>query len=405
MEIRHVCRERLISKVSMKIVPPKGSQLKVAVVGVEPPEAGGAHNAERLMLEQIRQSLDPHELIILDTRKAPLHVWAMFSRVAGYIRSLLAIWKTNPLNWAISRRFSWISSTAFERELSRKSVDLVFFVGPYDRALELKRIPFVATIWDLGHRDLPALPELVANREFEYREWRMRHVATKALAIVVDSEPTKEKLKMFYGISDSKIHSLPFAPNVPENSGSGERGSFALYPAHFWSHKNHVVLFEAIALLVRDGRQPRQLKLTGLDRGNLAYLRAKILELGIAKYVQFVGFLPEVEIHTLYLRAAVVVMPSLLGPTNLPPLESLLRGCPVAVTRNARANLGDWQGVIELDGKDVNAWAQILDLNAELPKVNVNQVEQSLSAIGESNVLKLRSIFEDLRYMKSTYSS
>jgi glycosyltransferase involved in cell wall biosynthesis len=329
----------------------------------------------------------------------------MFSRVAGYIRSLLAIWKTNPLNWAISRRFSWISSTAFERELSRKSVDLVFFVGPYDRALELKRIPFVATIWDLGHRDLPALPELVANREFEYREWRMRHVATKALAIVVDSEPTKEKLKMFYGISDSKIHSLPFAPNVPENSGSGERGSFALYPAHFWSHKNHVVLFEAIALLVRDGRQPRQLKLTGLDRGNLAYLRAKILELGIAKYVQFVGFLPEVEIHTLYLRAAVVVMPSLLGPTNLPPLESLLRGCPVAVTRNARANLGDWQGVIELDGKDVNAWAQILDLNAELPKVNVNQVEQSLSAIGESNVLKLRSIFEDLRYMKSTYSS
>jgi hypothetical protein len=77
MEIRHVCRERLISKVSMKIVPPKGSQLKVAVVGVEPPEAGGAHNAERLMLEQIRQSLDPHELIILDTRKAPLHVWAM----------------------------------------------------------------------------------------------------------------------------------------------------------------------------------------------------------------------------------------------------------------------------------------------------------------------------------------
>lgn len=386
-------------------MPSKSPQLKVAVVGVEPPEAGGAHNAENLMLGQIRKSLDPQELTVFETQKVPLRVWGIFGRIAGYMRSLRAIWRSNPFNWAISRRFSWISSFAFERSLLRKGVDLVFFVGPYDRALELKRIPFVVTIWDLGHRDLPALPELVANREFEYREWRIKNVATKALAIVVDSEPTKEKLKMFYGISDSKIHSLPFAPNVPDNSGSGKRDPFALYPAHFWSHKNHIVLFEAIALLVREGKQPRQLKLTGLDRGNLGYLHSKIQELGIDKYVQFVGFLPEVELHTLYFHAAVVVMPSLLGPTNLPPLESLLRGCPVAVTRNARANLGDWKGVIELDGKDVNAWAQILDLNAELPKVNVNQVEQSLSATGVSNVLKLRSIFEDLRYMKSTYST
>ena len=386
-------------------MPSKGSQLKVAVVGVEPPEAGGAHNAENLMLGQIRRSLDPHELIILESRKAPLHMWGMFGRAAGYIRSLRAIARSNPLNWAINHRFSWISSTAFERDLLRKNVDLVFFVGPYDRALELKRIPFVATIWDLGHRDLPALPELVANREFEFREWRIRNVATKALAVVVDSEPTKEKLKMFYGISDTRIHSLPFAPSVSEHSVLDGRDSFALYPAHFWSHKNHIILFEAIALLVKDGKQPRQLRLTGLDRGNLAYLRAKIQALDITNYVQFVGFLPEAELHTLYRRAAVVVMPSLLGPTNLPPLESLLRGCPVVVTRNARANLGDWQGVIELDGNDVDAWARILDLDSILPKVEVNEIEQSLSAIGESNVLELRSIFEDLRQMKSTYSN
>lgn len=386
-------------------MPSKSSQLKVAVVGVELPEAGGAHNAENLMLGQIRQALDLNELIILETRKAPLRVWAMFGRAAGYIRSLRAIWGSNPLNWAINHRFSWISSTAFERDLLRKNVDLVFFVGPYDRALELKRIPFVATIWDLGHRDLPALPELVANREFEFREWRIRNVATKALAVVVDSEPTKEKLKMFYGIQALRIHSLPFAPSVSDNVELGERNSFALYPAHFWSHKNHVVLLEAIALLVRDGKHPRQLRLTGLDRGNLTYLREKIREFGIADYVQFVGFLPEAELHSLYRQAAVVVMPSLLGPTNLPPLESLLRGCPVAVTRNARANLGDWQGVIELDGHDVSAWAKILDLDSKLPRVKVDQIEQSLFAIRESNVLKLRSIFEDLRQMKSTYSS
>jgi glycosyltransferase involved in cell wall biosynthesis len=386
-------------------MPSKSSQLKVAVVGMEPPEAGGAHNAEYLMLGQIEKSLDFHEMIMVGAQRSPSHESGIFVRAAGFIRSLRAIWGSNPLSWAISRRFSWISSTSFEKDLLKKSVDLVFFVGPYDRALELKRIPFVATIWDLGHRDLPALPELVSNREFEFREWRIRNVAARALAIVVESEPTKEKLKTFYGIDDSRILILPFAPVASENFLLGERDSFALYPAHFWSHKNHILLLEAIALLVKKGKQPRQLRLTGIDRGNLAYLHAKIEQLEIASHVQFLGFLPQAELYALYLRAAVVVMPSLLGPTNLPPLESLLRGCPVVVTKNARANLGDWQGVIELDGNDVDAWAKILDLDAKFPKVKVAEVEHSLAAVGEANVEKLHSLFAGLRQMKSTYSN
>lgn len=404
MEIRNVCRKGLRHEVEAILMSSRSPQLKVMVFGVEPPEAGGAHNAENLMLGQIRESLAPEELQVFETRSTHGRTWSIFGRLAGYLRSIRAIWNSNPTIWAISRRFSWMPFSTFERRLLAGGVDLVFFVGPYDRALELKRIPFIATIWDMGHRDLPALPELVANREFEYREWRIRNIAAKASAIVVDSEPTKEKLEMLYGFSESKIHSLPFAPYPPKTSEAVERDTFAFYPAHFWSHKNHIVLFEALALLVSEGRQPRQLKLTGLDRGNLAHLRAKILELGIAEYVQFMGFLPEVELHNLYLHAAVVVMPSLLGPTNLPPLESLLRGCPVAVARNARANLGDWQGVIELAGTDSNAWAHILDLNTELPGVKVVQIEQSLFATRESNVGKLKSIFEDLRYMKSTYS-
>jgi len=379
------------------------SHLVVAVVGVERPEAGGAHNAETLMLGQIRKSLNDHEIIIIEPRKTYVRPFEDFKRLGGFLRSLYFLWKSNPVFWSLTRRFTWIPPSKFERDLLRKKVDIVFFVGIYDRAIELKKIPFIATIWDLGHRDLSVLPEMSSNREFELREWAINNIAIKAMAIVVDSEVTKAKLKTYYGIEDSKIYSLPFAPNVGEELLLGERESFALYPAHYWSHKNHIVLFKAIAQLLSENKKPRQLKLTGQDRGNLKYLIEKTNELGISKYIEFLGFIPQSELHALYQRAAIVVMPSLLGPTNLPPLESLLRGCSVAVTPSARANLGEWPGVIELNGNDIPAWSKLLNVSSSFPQVDVPTIQTHLSQIEASNVVKLKSLFMNLKLIKNTY--
>ena len=382
----------------------KASGLTIAVAGIEVAEAGGAHIAENLMLAQIRDALFGDELVILaGDEKSWLAPWPV-RRLTNFFRTFRAIWRSQPVYWFIARRFTRVTLTSFEKDLLRKKVDLVFFVGPYDKALELKRIPYVATIWDLGHRDLPALPELVANREFEYREWRIRNIAVKALAVIVDSDPTKEKLSAFYGIEKSRILVLPFSPKLSATSHVSQRGSFALYPAHFWSHKNHIVLLQAIALLVEEGKQPRKLKLTGLDRGNLTYLLRRIDELGISEHIEFLGFLSESDLHALYQSAAIVVMPSMLGPTNLPPLESLLRGCPVAIAKGARANLGDWQGVIELDAIDVAAWARVLDQVSEFPAVQQGEIEGHILATKMSNVMKLQALFEELRVMKNTYS-
>ena len=380
------------------------SHLVVAVVGVELPEAGGSHNAETLMLGQIRKSLSDHEVILIEPRKTHARPFEDFKRLCGFLRSLYVLWKSNPVVWALTRRFSWIPTSKFEKDLIRKGVDLVFFVGPYGRAIELRRIPFIATIWDLGHRDLPELPEMAGNREFELREWAIRNIATKAAAIVVDSEVTKAKLKTNYGIVDSKIHSLPFAPRSVGMPLKGDRESFALYPAHYWSHKNHIVLFKAMAQLLSENKKPRQLKLTGQDRGNLTFLMEKTKELGLSSYVEFLGFIPKPELHTLYQQAAIVVMPSLLGPTNLPPLESLLRGCPVAVTPGARANLGNWPGVIELEGSDIRGWSTLFDESVEMPVVDISLVQSHLSKLEASNIESLNSLFMSFKLIKDTYS-
>jgi len=380
------------------------SRLIVAVVGVEHPETGGAYNAETLMLGQIKKSLDEHEIIIIKPRKTFARPIENFRRLSDFLRSLYFHINSNTLIWLLSQRFYWIPPSKFERELLRRNVDLVFFVGPYKRAIELKRIPFIATIWDLGHRDLSALPEMSKNREFELRELIIRNLGLKASAVIVDSDLTKTKLQTYYGLDHSKVHSLPFAPSLRVGSLEIERESFALYPAHYWSHKNHIVLFRAIAKLLSEGKKPRQLKLTGQDRGNLNYLGRKADEIGISEYIDFLGFIPQPELHSLYRRAAIVLMPSLLGPTNIPPLESLLLGCPVAVTPKARENLAEWPGVIELDGSDIDGWSKLLDSSSNLPKVEIPTIENYVSAVETSNITKLTSMFRDFKNMKSTYS-
>ena len=379
--------------------------LKVAIVGIESPAAGGAYTAENLMLKQIQRVLEGNEIVLISESGSSFRLWKTFLRIKRIIEGIFFLWNFRPVTWSVVHRFRWLPTSKFERELLRNNIDLVFFVGAYDRAIELKKIPFIATIWDLGHRDLPSLPELGSDREFEYRDWRIRNIAIKAHAMVVDSEVTRTKLSNYYGISPTKIYALPFCPGANAVPSISERESFAFYPAHYWSHKNHMVLFDAIASLVSMGHKPRHLKLTGLDRGNLSYLSKKVIELQISEYVEFLGFISSSELDYLYRQAAIMVMPSLLGPTNLPPLEALLRGCPVAVNETASANLRDWPGVIKLNGFDTQAWAEVLNIQSKFEQVNSQEIQQFLFENEELNVKQLKLIFDNFRRIKRTHTT
>lgn len=45
------------------------------------------------------------------------------------------------------------------------------------------------------------------------------------------------------------------------------------------------------------------------------------------------GFVDDGNISYLYRHATAMVMPSYFGPTNIPPLEAMALGCPVAVSK------------------------------------------------------------------------
>ena len=125
--------------------------------------------------------------------------------------------------------------------------------------------------------------------------------------------------------------------------------------------------------------------------------------MGISQYVDFLGFVSKDELDLLYRKAAVMVMPSLLGPTNLPPLEALMRGCPVVVSSGARENLKDWSGVLEIAGTDVQSWSKALSSNTKFERVDAIEIQQHLRETKQLNIDKLITIFEDFKFMRRTH--
>ena len=305
--------------------------------------------------------------------------------------------------WRIAIRFPVFRLCSFESKLLKENVDLVLFLGLYDEAIKLSRIPYIVSIWDVGNRDFPSLPEMSADRVYEYREWRVNHLAKKAFAILVDSNETKQKLNSLYDVPLQRMVSLPFNIRNSNQEVLESRSDFAFYPAHFWSHKNHIILIEALSVVMQKGGQPRKLVFTGLDKGNKQRIDRAIVEFGVCDYIEYLGFVSKETIKELYSTASVTIMPSILGPTNVPPIEALALGCPIAITNVMTEDFYNGTGVLRLDPFDVDAWADILDCEYEFDPVNTKDFFQSQETIYRENILNLKELFHGFKLLRNLH--
>ena len=267
--------------------------------------------------------------------------------------------------------FSYRDEKQLPAILRRHKVDLAWFLtgGGFPPPLPL---PYLATVWDLQHRTLPFLPEMQRQGEWNHREKSSRDFLQQAAAVAVGTPAGAEQIRNFYGISPEKIFCVPFpVPSwrvsrsegqlTPALAGlAGLRPPFFFYPAQFYAHKNHAVLFHALKLL--QGRQRKcQLVLSGGDCGNRPFLMNLAKELGISSMLLFPGFVTEGQLQALYAGSAGLLFPSLCGPDNLPPLEAMAAGCPVvqADTQGAREQLGEAARFV--DPLDEHGWAHAME--------------------------------------------
>ena len=313
------------------------SMLNLGVVVDSFSHMGGGYQQQLAILEELRTlSNCKISVIVFSQEMAAKLAESGFEIVPVFenfldklIRSFLIYFPGKP---AILSRLK----TTFEKRLAKLNIDLVYFMQPTLRALELCDLNFIFTVWDLCHRDHPEFPEIRKNQDFETREFLYNSALKKATAILVDSDSGKANLMKRYSVDSERVFSVSFLPSlnirksrdVDIKSHYNIAGEYIFYPAQFWAHKNHTYILDALAILKKSGLKISAI-FCGSDKGNLDYVLDYAHKKAVGELVKYIGYAPDEEIFSLYSQSLALVMPTYFGPTNMPPLEAFLAGTPV----------------------------------------------------------------------------
>jgi glycosyltransferase involved in cell wall biosynthesis len=236
------------------------------------------------------------------------------------------------------------------RKIIRQKCNLWVFPAQ-DSWMYLIPVRSIGVIYDLMHRYEGQFAEVSARRQFEIRENHYRNMCRWSQGILVDSKVGKKHVLECYPINPAKIHVLPFtAPSYIHNNITAKIANkylklpekYFFYPAQFWKHKNHQSLLYAIAALKSEINDLKFI-FVGSQKNGYESTIALAKKLNLMKNILILGYIPDSDMSELYQRARALIMPTFFGPTNIPPLEAIAAGCPVAVSDiyGMREQLGD----------------------------------------------------------------
>jgi hypothetical protein len=216
----------------------------------------------------------------------------------------------------------------------------VDFIWPISSELRFPfSIPYLFTVWDLQHKTIPEYKEVGSFFTKIYREQLIKINLIQSKYIITGNKFGKKEILKYYNINNkNKIilncHPTPsWILNIKKNSFHKKKKlkNYFLYPANFWSHKNHLNLIEGFSIFNRIKKYKFKLILVGniVDRSNFRKIKKFIMINKINSYVKIFGFVKRKNLVNLYDNCIALVYLSVSGPENLPPLEAFARGKPV----------------------------------------------------------------------------
>lgn len=311
---------------------------KILVLLNSEPEWGGEHQYALMLMECLQKTDRKIELAAICSNQ----YWRKWCRERR-VRQLNAVWPTFTekeekvhMKCFLFSRIVTMYMTEFGKLVRREKIDAVLCTTQGDFIPNLG-VKVLTPVHDLMHRYEGRFPEV--SESFHERELGFSSKAKYAWCVMTDSRVGKKQFIESYAryMKTGRIHvvSLPLAvqKNIVEckEAWIETPQKYIFYPAQFWQHKNHFNLVKAIHLLV--GEIPDiHLILVGSEKNNMKKIKEYISEHGLRNHVTIKGFVSNGNLKYLYRHAVGMIMPSYFGPTNIPPLEAMALGCPVAVS-------------------------------------------------------------------------
>lgn len=169
------------------------------------------------------------------------------------------------------------------------------------------------------------LPDLFAPEEIRGRERQWSYLVDRADGILVISQAVAEDALASHPQVADRLHIIPFAPNigpavlaedpalVRQKFNLPER--FLVVSNQFWRHKNHAVVIDAVAEVIRRGHVPPVIVFTGepydyRQPDAFSRLLQHVQASGVHPYCRFLGLLPRPEQVALLRASSGVIQPS-----------------------------------------------------------------------------------------------
>lgn len=311
---------------------------KIVVLLNTEPEWGGEHQYALILMECMLKTDTDIEIVAVCSNR----FWRKWCR-----EHKIKLWNTSwpsltpkeqrlHIKYSIYSRIYAMYMTEFGRRINKEKADAVLCTtqGAFIPNFKTK---VIAPVHDLMHRYEGRFPEV--GEGYENRERLFSSKAKYSWCVLTDSKLGKRQFSESYTkyVRKGKPHivSLPFA--VPGHITECEEEfmdtpeKYVFYPAQFWQHKNHINLVKAIKILTAEITDIH-LILVGSEKNNMKNIRRYIEDSNLKDHITIKGFVSDGCLVYLYKHAVGMVMPSYFGPTNIPPLEAMALGCPVAVS-------------------------------------------------------------------------
>ena len=227
----------------------------------------------------------------------------------------------------------------FHQFIKKNKIDYMVFNEPSFFTLYCKNLNFVSYVFNTEIDQVSHFEEFKKGN-FERQKKIILFSVRYAKKIFVFTETNKQDLIEKYNCDSKKIliqNLIPYLPMIYEKNKEidykrifrtqfefSKNQIFIFYPAKFWEHKNHILILDTIKFFKKNEFNNITFIFSGGEcKGNLIRIKKIIESENLQPYVKYIGNINEIELIAVYKYCDYVIIPSFIGRSSLPLLESL----------------------------------------------------------------------------------